>query len=370
MLILINKCKTIFFIVLILFPINLFSQPVSKYKIRKIVIDAGHGGKDPGAIGKKAYEKDIALAIALKLGKYIEKNIDDIEIIYTRTTDVFIELHRRAEIANSNKADLFISIHANSNKSSKPKGTSTYVMGLNRSEENIEVALAENSVIYSETDYKQQYEDFDPEAAESYITMSLLQNAFLEQSLIIAGKVQEQFAKRAGRKDIGVRQAGLIVLWNCTMPSILVETGFISNREEEKYLISDEGQSFIASAIYRAFREYKTQIENAGNFIASNNNSNDNSKNQTKTGNIVFKVQIKTSVEKLKLDSKEFKGIDDVEEIMDNKIAKYYVGNCTSYDEVVKLQSDVRKKISDAFVVAFKNGKKITVKEALEEINK
>jgi len=249
---------------LIILTIFLFIMPQkseAQYKINTIVIDAGHGGKDPGAVGKKAYEKKITLAIALKLGKYIETKLKGVKVIYTRKTDVFIELFKRAEVANKHNAQVFISIHVNSLNNSKPYGTSTYVMGVDKSKENLEVAQRENSVILKEKGYKKNYKGFDPNSPESHITLSLLQNAYLEQSLLLAQKVQNQFKTRAGRKDRGVRQAGLVVLWNATMPAILVETGFISNSVEEKYLLSDYGQSIIASAIFRAFRDYKNEIE-------------------------------------------------------------------------------------------------------------
>ncbi len=238
-----------------------YSQNTDSQKIRKVVIDAGHGGKDPGAVGKTSYEKDICLAIALMLGGYIEANMKDVEVIYTRKTDKFVTLHKRADIANDNDADLFISIHVNSTKGHRAYGTSTYVMGLHKSEENMEVAATENSVILKELNYKQKYSGIDPDSPETYIILNLYQNAYLDQSLLLAEKVQNQFEERAGRKDGGVRQAGLLVLWKTTMPSVLIETGFISNRNEEKFLKSTYGQEIIASAIFRAFRDYKNEIE-------------------------------------------------------------------------------------------------------------
>ncbi len=355
-----------------------FGQENEKYKIKKIVIDAGHGGKDPGALGKKFHEKHITLAIALKLGKYIEVNMKDVEVIYTRDDDTFVELHKRAEIANTNKADLFISIHVNSTKSKQPRGTSTYVMGLHKSEENLEVALRENSVILDESDYKTKYQGYDPNSPETYIVLSLMQDAYIEQSILLASKVQEQLKKRAGRKDIGVKQAGLIVLYNCTMPSILVETGFISNKEEEKYLISDEGQSFIASAIYRAFKEYKKEIENISTIDDKTQEKKQIKQKQTKTSDsidvktseIVFKVQIKSSVSQIPLDSRVFKGIKNIEEVLENKKYRYFVGSTDNPTEIINLQNEVRKKIPDAFVSAFKNGKRIDYKEGVEEVKK
>ncbi|MDF1550168.1 MAG: N-acetylmuramoyl-L-alanine amidase, partial [Bacteroidales bacterium] len=260
-------------------------ETYAQYKIKTVVIDAGHGGKDPGAVGKKAKEKDIALSIALKVGTYIEQYIKGVKVIYTRKTDEFIELYKRAEIANKNKADVFISIHVNSHTSSKPYGTATYVMGLHKSEENLEVAKFENSVILKEEGYKKNYKGYDPNSDESHIILSLLQNAHLEQSLVLASKIQDQFRTRVGRKDLGVRQAGLVVLWNATMPAILVETGFISNANEEKYLITDQGQSFLASAIYRAFKEYKNEIEKSSGALGSSQKENNTTSTLVKNTN-------------------------------------------------------------------------------------
>ena len=350
----------------------------AQYKINTVVIDAGHGGKDPGAIGKKAYEKDITLKIALKLGSYIQKNLKGVKVIYTRKTDVFVELFKRAEIANKNNAQVFISIHVNSNEKSSYTGTSTYVMGVDKSDENLEVAQLENSVILKEKSYKKNYKGFDPNSPESYITLSLLQNAHLEQSLQLAKIVQDQFRKRAGRKDRGVRQAGLVVLWNATMPAILVETGFISNPTEEKYLMTDYGQSIIASAIFRAFRDYKNQIERNSKYVPvsvqksntkKQNTPVNNTYTKTETG-IVFRVQIKSSINRIQAGSPEFKGLKNVKEINYKGIYKYYYGATDSFSEVLKIQAEVRKKIPDAFVVSFKNGKRIPLDQALKEIGR
>ena len=384
------------FVIIILF-FDCFGQKVfadnRKYRIRKVVIDAGHGGKDPGAIGKQSKEKNITLAIALKLGSYIEKYIEGVEVIYTRKTDEFIELYRRSAIANENDADLFISIHVNSNPVSVHHGTATYVMGLNRAQENLEVAKLENSVILTEKDYQSRYEGYDPKLPESDIILSLIQSAYLDQSTLLAQEIQAQFLEKAGRKDFGVRQAGLIVLWNCTMPSVLVETGFISNAAEEKYLMSDYGQSIIASAIFRAFRSYKEDVEKKSNFEIKKDNSqidknitidnsgtvntNDKKKDETKIiynnekqikTEIVFKIQIKYSVKKLEINSKKFKDFENVQETLQNGIYKYTVGSSESYTEIMKLLSDTRKIIPDAFIVAYKNGEKISIDKALTEI--
>ncbi|MEL6536790.1 MAG: N-acetylmuramoyl-L-alanine amidase [Bacteroidota bacterium] len=234
---------------------------VWQYRVRKVVVDAGHGGKDPGTHGAVAKEKDIALSIALKLGGLIEENLDDVEVIYTRDDDTFIELDERANIANKNGADLFISIHANYIPAPRTHGTETYVMGLHKEQDNLEAALRENSVILLEEDYEEAYEDFDGQSPESYILFSLYQNAYLENSLLLANKIERQMKDRVKRRSRGVKQAGFIVLYKSTMPSVLVETGFLSNPEEERYLNDDLGQTYIASGIFRAVREYKADVE-------------------------------------------------------------------------------------------------------------
>ena len=233
------------------------------FAIKTIVIDAGHGGKDPGAIGPgKTNEKDVALAVALKLGEYIHTNFPDVNVIYTRKTDVFIELHERAEIANKNKADLFIAVHCNSTPTPAAYGTSTYVLGLHRTEANLEVAKRENSVILLEDDHDKNYE-FDPNSDAGHIIMSMKQNAFLDQSIDIASKIEGQYEGGAKRKSLGVKQAGFYVLYKTAMPSILSEIGFISNPTEEKFLASEKGQEQIATSLFKAFKDYKFEMENS-----------------------------------------------------------------------------------------------------------
>lgn len=232
-----------------------------EYKLRTIVIDAGHGGKDPGTRGKTAKEKDVALKIALKFGAFVEKNMPDVKVVYTRKDDRYLPLDERAAIANKNKADLFICIHANAIVNAVAYGTETYVMGLHKDEGNMDVAKRENSVITLDENYKERYEGFDPKSPESYILFSLTQSAYQESSLLFAQKIESQFKSRVGRHSRGVKQAGFWVLWRTAMPSVLIETGFLSNDKEEDYLKSEEGQDLIASGIFRAFKEYKTQIE-------------------------------------------------------------------------------------------------------------
>ncbi len=235
---------------------------VKEYKVRKVIIDAGHGGKDPGTHGVFSKEKHVALKIALKLGEIIKENLDDVEVIYTRKDDTFIELHDRANIANKNDADLFISIHCNSISNPKVKGTESWVMGLHTSERNLNVAKRENSVILLEEDYKTNYEGFDPNSPESHILFSLYQSAYLDNSLRLAQNIENQFKTRVGRHSRGVKQAGFVVLYMTAMPSVLVEVGFLTNDKEERDLNDQLQQTYIASGIFRAFRDYKNEIEN------------------------------------------------------------------------------------------------------------
>jgi len=254
-------------ILLLLFCIITISAPnlqaTDPVRIRKVVIDAGHGGYDPGAISpnRKVKEKDITLSVALKLGRLIEENHPDIKVIYTRSTDVFIPLNTRTEIANKNQADLFISIHVNSAKARSASGSETFVMGESKSSSNLEVTMMENSVIALEGDHQSVYEGFDPKNPESYIIFSLLQNAHLEQSLLIAEYVQDQFSKGPVKVNRGIKQGGLLVLWKSSMPAILVELGFISNPNDYTVLLGDENHEKYAKSLYRAFDKYRRNYE-------------------------------------------------------------------------------------------------------------
>jgi N-acetylmuramoyl-L-alanine amidase len=231
------------------------------YKVRTIVIDAGHGGKDPGCHGTKGIEANVTLSVALELGRIIKENIPGTRVFYTRMTDNFVELHDRASIANRNNADLFISIHCNSGPS-HVHGTETFVMGLHSSEDNLEVAKRENAVVLKEDNYSKNYDGFDPNSPQAHILFSLYQNAYIENSILLATKLENQFSKRVGRTSRGVKQAGFLVLWKTAMPSVLIEIGYLTNETEEKYLTHKDNQVLIASGIYRAIKEYKTEIEN------------------------------------------------------------------------------------------------------------
>ncbi len=346
--------KPIFVLIILIFFFEIKAQDKNDI-IDVIVIDAGHGGKDPGALGKKSKEKDIALAIAKKTGEYIKKYIPGVKVIYTRTDDKFIELHKRSDIANENDADLFISIHVNAGRKKDIKGTSVFVMGLNKADKQLDVVKRENSVILIEDNYKTKYEGFDPDSPESDIIFSLYQNAYLDQSIKLAEYLREEFKNKAKRIDRDVRQAGLVVLWNCSMPGILVETGFITNPEEEAFLNSEKGREIIASAIYRAVKKYKNEIEHK-------------EKKQTKN-DITFKIQVAYSSKKIDTAPENFKGVKNVECVEDGKYYRYFTGNNKSYEEIAKLLNEIRKKIPEAYIIAVNNGKLITVKEALQILN-
>ena len=345
--------------------------------IHTVVIDAGHGGRDPGAVGKKGKEKDIALSIALKVGSYIEENVPDVKVIYTRKKDVFVELMDRAEIANKAEADLFISIHVNAHTRSSAKGTLTLVLGQHRADENFDVAVRENSVILLEEDYETRYEGFDPKSTESHIMFSLMQKTYFKQSIEFGDFVQDQFRDRAGRKDLGVREQGLYVLAQTSMPGVLVETGFISNPEEEKYLMTKYGQELIASAIYRGFKEYKEEIDRRSNLsiviLEDSPDPNDqplDNQNTIEPDQVVFSIQVASSKNKIPTDPSSFKGYKGVRILSDGRWYKYLIGRDISYHTALEKCSTIKADYPDAFVVASKNDKLVPLKDALQEINK
>ncbi len=363
------------FLVVVFPALQIIGDDDPKKTVQVVVLDAGHGGKDPGALGKKSREKDIVLPITLKVGKYIEENFKDVKVIYTRTTDEFIELHKRADIANSNKADLFISIHANASKQTNAYGTETFVLGTAHNEKNLEVVMTENSVIELEEDYSSNYEGFDPNSVESYIAFSLMQSTYLLQSLEFASFVQDQFRERVKRYDRGVKQHLLVVLWKTTMPSVLIETGFITNATEEKYLMSEDGQTYLASAIFRAFKEYKEEIESKSVFTAiphddpAPENEPAAQEGRSFQDGIFFTVQIASSSRALKENHEVFSSFDKVYSFIRDGAYKYTVGQFTTYQNALEYSREVRGQISGAFVIAVKNNKIIPVKDALDELN-
>jgi len=363
--------------------------------IKKIVIDPGHGGKDPGNLGTGRYkktEKHIALDISLLFGKYVNEAYPDIEIIYTRkTNDKFLELRERTELANNNNADLFISIHCDAFTNPNAYGAGVFVMGMSKLKTNMDIAMKENAVIYLEDDYKQNYEGFDPNTPESYIVFSLTQNTYLGQSLQIAEEVQQQFSTRANRKSRGVKQAPFYVISRANMPSILIECGFLTNPKEEDYLNSQKGKEYLASAIFRAFRSYKENIDKLSDQVEKKQKKQKKTqeKNEKEVNkkviekkelkaNIIFKVQIGTYLKDMK-NSEKFSSMQNgtahnlyIEEKILNGTYKYFVGNTSSKIEADKLRETVLEKgFNGAFVIAFKDGIRINVKEALSlQINK
>lgn len=365
-------------LILSLFPaITIKSQHLSAYSVSKIVIDAGHGGKDPGTVGRISKEKDITLSIAKRVGELINQNLPEIRVVYTRSDDTFIPLDERSRIANSEGADLFISIHCNAAPNKSITGTETYVMGLHRSNENLDVAMRENAVITYEDEYHERYEGYDPNSAESYIIFTMLQNAFLEQSLDFASIIQDDLKERAKRPDRGVRQAGFLVLWKTSMPSILVEVGYLSNPREEVFLNSNEGQELIASSIYRAIKTYKQKVdaivESNQKILKPDSSKSENTKNGLPTianaNTIEFKVQIASSQTPISSKGTRFNGMGKVDTLMVNGVYKYLVGGSQSYPEALEYCKIVKQKFPDAFVVAIENGHIIPIKKALEKIN-
>lgn len=382
--------------------------------LETVVIDAGHGGKDPGAVVGRAREKDIVLAIALKLGKYIKENLPDVKVIYTRSTDVFVPLFERSVIANKHHADLFISIHANYCNTPSVKGTETYVLGLHRTVDNLNVAKKENSVILLESDYTTRYEGFNPNLSESYIMFELIQNTHLDQSVAFAGILQETFQKHAQRASRDVRQAGFLVLRETAMPGVLIETGYLSNQSEANYLMTDQGRETLALSIFNSFKSYKTKFESRLQLVSAGSANKETrqdtgvagpvksvpeqkkemqedtnlmvsekptfeptekkqlsrpkeeAKRDKNQSGVVYAIQLAASPVRLSLNSKMFKGIENISEI---KIKNYYKYYCRESESLAKAKQNlllIRKKIPDAFIAAFRNGEPISMKEALQ----
>jgi len=356
--------KRLLHLTIVFFLVFNYPGPIhAQNKITTVVIDAGHGGKDPGAMGKHSREKDITLKVALKTGSYIKKYLKDVKVIYTRNTDRFIELKKRTEIANDNKADIFISIHCNSSKSPAPYGAETYTMGLHKDKANLDVAMMENAAILLEDNAKAEYGGFDPNAPESYIELSLLKDKNRDQSLQLASLVQKQFKERVGRKDRGVNQAGFLVLWRATMPSILIELGFLSNPTEERFLNSEEGQVYMASAIYRAFKEYKIAYEKE-NTLQEEAIKPIITTTKKKT-NLNYRIQFYTNPRSVPLSDKRFRGMNDVGFYFHNGLYKYTSGHYATQAEAYRHLKEVKNKgFNDAFIVPFSGDKRISAAEA------
>jgi N-acetylmuramoyl-L-alanine amidase len=384
-----------------LFPLKNFAQD----KTFTVVLDPGHGGKDPGTIGTKRYnnlyEKDIVLSVALKVGAILEKELPDVNVIYTRKTDVFVELHKRGEIANKADADLFVSIHINS-ASPSAKGTETYVLGVHRNESNLAVAKKENDVILLESNYEKHY-SYDPNDPSSLIGLTLMQEDFLDQSIKMAKIVENSFVNVGNRKSKGVKQAGFVVLHQSYMPSILTEIGFLSNVEEEDFLRSEAGQDAIAHSIVDGIKKYKSDLQSNGVYdsdsaveeiseqiktddsseineishvdleqvsenkkIKSTNSNSNTIKNRNFEG-VIFKVQIASSINSMDTKAQNFKGLTGIERVKTGDHYKYYLGNTSNYDEILALKEKASKKgYSDCFIVAFKGKERVSVESVLK----
>lgn len=391
-----------FYSFLVILSFCLSSTVEAKVSTRKfvVVIDAGHGGKDFGAVRGRYQEKDINLGVALKLGEYIENNFPDVRVIYTRKTDVFVELDERAAIANRAKANLFISIHTNSTESSitNASGAETYILGLARSKENLEVAKRENSVIMLEDNYSRRYEGFDPRSPESYIIFEFMTNKYMEQSFEMANYIQGEFKRNTNQSDKGVRQAGFLVLRKTGMPSLLVEVGFVNNPRDGAYLTSSSGQAELGRALYNAFKKYKREFDKKQGILVSresrdsedkpfderidsNKTQNDNhlvansrvekvsnqgqeqDRNSQRSSSVIrgvdYRVQFCVSPKKLSSNSVKFKGLSPVDFYVERGQYKYTYGSSSSMNEILKVQKEVRKLFKDAFIVKFKDGEKI-----------
>ena len=331
------------FIALLLILYN--PQELQSQKPFKIVIDAGHGGKDPGRPNKSGIkEKDIVLNIALDLGKKLKKSGN--EVIYTRDKDIFLTLRQRAKIANDVDADLFISIHCNAFHDHRVYGSETFVYGLHVNKANFNVALKENEVIFLEEDFEKNYKGFDPNSPESLIGITLMQEEYLDQSILLASLVQDNFTKDLKRKNRGVKQSGFWVLHNTYMPSILIEAGFMTNAREGAYLNSKKGQIDISNSIFKAIESYKKAI----NYSADN---------QPKTiNNIIYKVQISASKRRLELKSYNFKGLKNLSRIKQGSTYKYFYSSSSDLEEIKEKKKYARSKgFSNAYIVGFENGK-------------
>jgi N-acetylmuramoyl-L-alanine amidase len=366
-----SKIVILFF--LIVFSFISFSQTASKFKV---VLDAGHGAKDPGTQHNGHVEKKINLAIVLKVGEILERN-SSIDVIYTRKTDVFIDLVERADIANRANANIFVSIHCDAIGRSEAAGYQTFVMGMNKNASNLAVSKRENAVITLEKDYKQKYEGYDPNNPGSMIGATLLQEEYMENSISLASKIQEKFSRDKSRKNRGVTQAPFMVLHKASMPRVLIETGFISNPTEGALLDSESGQQEIAEAIADAITSYKREYfgEGTGDYVPDKPSkviiekevTNENTTDDENSG-IIFKIQIAAANKKIDTKPRNFKGLNGVSFVNESgNFYKYMYGNTSSYDTAKKnLEEAKRKGYKSSYILAFKDGKKIDVKDAIK----
>ena len=375
--------KSLVLLFLCLFSVAIHAQT----KKFKVVLDAGHGGKDYGATYHGNIEKKISLNTVLKVGEILSKE-PNIEVVYTRKTDVFVELNERASIANKSKGHLFVSMHCNANDNQAASGNETYVMGVTRNAANLEVAKKENAVVTLETDYKIKYDGFDPKSPESVIGISIMQEENIQQSIDIAGKVQQAFTKFTTSKNRGVKQAGFLVLRKIIMPRVLIEMGFVSNKPEGAFLNSEDGQNKLAEAISKAILEYRDdffKIETATSVKKEESKKpivkkddpkkaepkkvdpKQPSENKVAIEGVTFKIQISASAKNLETLPKNFKGLSTISVEKENTIYKYFYGNTSSYAKAKQLLEEAKAKgYSSSFIVPTKNGKKIKLSEAIK----
>lgn len=356
----------------IVFIIGLTSSAIAQSSYNKfvVVLDAGHGGKDHGNLGNGHKEKKIALSVVLQLGKELEK-LKNVKVIYTRKTDVFIPLWKRADIANKADADLFVSIHCNAVLNHKPYGTETWVLGEKNTDRNFEFAKRENEVIFLEEDYEKNYAGFDPSSPESTIAIGIEQEVYVEQSILLAQKIEDTFKNKVKRKSRGLKQKSLLVIRNTYMPSVLVELGFLTNKNEGAFLNGKSGQSKMAKAIKEAIIEYKNELDqNVGESITGYIDNTEVVNKEVRTNiieDVIFKVQIAASSRKLLTKSYNFKGLSDISRNQQGKIYKYFYGNTSDFNEAKVLKDNAKAKgYSTCFIVAYKNGIKIPIEEALK----
>jgi N-acetylmuramoyl-L-alanine amidase len=357
------QIKSFFTILLCFFGLITNAQFKNDTKSFVVVLDAGHGGKDPGRPTSYGYkEKDIALDIVLKVGKNLE-SVPGVSVIYTRKTDIFLELRERATIANKADADLFVSVHCNAHDS-QAHGTETYVLGLHRNDSNFKVAQKENEVIFLEKDYEKNYEGFDPTSPESFIGLTLLQEDYLDQSILLASTIQKNFTETLKRKNRGVKQAGFWVLHNTYMPSVLVETGFITNKKEGDYLNSKRGKIEVSKSISDAILSYKSILNPDIDILETPIST------PLETANIIFKVQIAASSKKLALKPYNFNGLDELSRKKKGKIWRYFYGETKDYNQAVVMKDMVVSRgYTTAFVVAYLNGDRISIENAIKTKN-
>ncbi|MDG1328512.1 MAG: N-acetylmuramoyl-L-alanine amidase [Flavobacteriaceae bacterium] len=370
--------KRVLFIVFLAITANSKSMPIPFKNPDKpfiVVLDAGHGGHDPGNLGNGYREKDIVLKIVLEIGRILEKQ-PNFKVIYTRKTDVFIKLHERAPVANRADADLFVSVHCDA-FTNNAYGAGTFVLGLHRSQANFEVAKRENEVIFLEDDYEENYEGFDPNSPESLIGMTLMQEEYLDQSILLASLIQNNFSKNLKRKDRSVKQAGFMVLYKSYMPSVLIETGFLTNKQEGAYLNSFKGQKEIANEIAKGIITYRNSLSNVSenslidSFQAKSKNQVSKNEAENSYDGVQFCVQIAASSKKLELQSYNFKGLNDVYRKKEGKLYKYYYGATSDYQKIISLKNSAKEKgYSTCYIVAFKDGEKLKLSDVLNSVNK